>query len=143
MKSCFNRHKSPQSFPISSGGELLLFAASIVKSVGLCADAEACYDIRLEAFPTINKLSESSIEEVNSLWKGLGYYSRASRLLAGSKTVVKRYKGKLPSHPDELVKEIEGIGPYTAGAIASIAYGVRTPTVDGNVSMHEILSREP
>lgn len=44
------------------------------------------------------------------------------------------YNGALPSDPEELVKKIEGIGPYTAGAIASIAYGVSTPTVDGNVS---------
>lgn len=89
---------------------------------------------RVEAFPTVQVLSESSIDQVNSLWKGLGYYSRASRLLDGAKTVVKKYKGRLPSDPAELVKEVEGIGPYTAGAIASIAYGVKAPTVDGNVS---------
>lgn len=78
-------------------------------------------------------MSEASIDEVNSLWKGLGYYSRASRLLEGAKTVVNDYNGALPSDPEVLVKKIEGIGPYTAGAIASIAYGVQTPTVDGNV----------
>lgn len=78
-------------------------------------------------------MAKADIEKVNGIWKGLGYYSRASRLLSGAKTVVESYKGKLPSDPDELVKKIEGIGPYTAGAIASIAYGVRAATVDGNV----------
>lgn len=95
---------------------------------------ESIYTHRMEAFPTVQVLAKADIEAVNGLWKGLGYYSRASRLLEGGKTVVNTYKGKLPSDPDILVKKIEGIGPYTAGAIASIAYGVRTPTVDGNVS---------
>ena len=88
---------------------------------------------RIEAFPTVQILSEASLDQVNSLWKGLGYYSRAFRLLDGAKTVVNKYKGRLPSDPGELVKQVGGIGPYTAGAIASIAYGVKAPTVDGNV----------
>lgn len=54
-------------------------------------------------------------------------------MLDGAKTVVNKYDGRLPSDPAELVKQVEGIGPYTAGAIASIAYGVKAPTVDGNV----------
>ncbi|KAK9896938.1 DNA glycosylase [Cystobasidium minutum MCA 4210] len=87
----------------------------------------------IAAFPTVKKLSQASIDEVNTLWKGLGYYSRASRLLKGAQTVMEDYNGALPSDPEELVKKIEGIGPYTAGAIASIAYGVSTPTVDGNI----------
>lgn len=53
--------------------------------------------------------------------------------MEGAKTVVNDYGGALPSDPEVLIKKIEGIGPYTAGAIASIAYGVQTPTVDGNV----------
>lgn len=84
-------------------------------------------------FPTVKDLAHADIEEVNALWKGLGYYSRASRLLEGAKTVVDKFNGKLPSDPEVLIKQVPGVGPYTAGAIASIAYGVRAPTVDGNV----------
>lgn len=71
--------------------------------------------------------------------KGLGYYSRASRLLSGAKKVVKEYGGILPISASELEK-IDGIGPYSAGAISSIACGQRAPLVDGNVS--RVFSRE-
>ena len=91
-----------------------------------------CYG-RMTAFPTVQALAEADIEAVNAIWKGLGYYSRASRLLDGAKTVQASFKGKLPAEAGRLVREIEGIGPYTAGAIASIAYGVKAATVDGNV----------
>ena len=90
------------------------------------------------AFPTVHALAKADIESVNAIWKGLGYYSRASRLLDGAKTVVNTFKGRLPSEPDVLVQRIEGIGPYTAGAIASIAYGVKAATVDGNVRSRHI-----
>lgn len=87
----------------------------------------------MDTFPTIFDLSKASLDSVNAVWKGLGYYSRASRMLQAAKTVMDRFDGQLPSDPGVLVKEIEGIGPYTAGAIASIAFGVRAATVDGNV----------
>jgi A/G-specific adenine glycosylase len=64
-------------------------------------------------------------------------------LLEGAKTVVKSFHGQLPTDPEVLVKQIEGIGPYTAGAIASIAYGVKAATVDGNVSETCILAELP
>lgn len=96
----------------------------------------------MAAFPTVADLASAHIDSVNGIWKGLGYYSRASRLLDGAKTVVNSFAGKLPPDPDTLVKKIEGIGPYTAGAIASIAYGVRAPTVDGNVSAGRLGRRD-
>eukprot|EP01038_Epipyxis_sp_PR26KG_P015567 gene15567-21020_t len=86
----------------------------------------------MERFPTIEKLSQANSEEVNKYWAGLGYYRRAQQLLLGAKLVVEKYNGVLPNTRDELLK-IPGIGPYTAGAIASIAYNLREPLVDGNV----------
>ena len=67
------------------------------------------------------------------MWSGLGYYSRARRIFEASLLIVNKFNGILPSDPITLQKEIPGVGPYTAGAIASIAYGVRAPLVDGNV----------
>ncbi|GAA6043599.1 hypothetical protein JCM8097_008279 [Rhodosporidiobolus ruineniae] len=89
-------------------------------------------------FPTVELLAKADIEEVNEVWKGLGYYSRAKRLLDGAKTVVDNYDGHLPSTAEELLG-VDGIGPYTAGAVSSIAFAQRSPLVDGNVQ--RVLSR--
>ena len=89
-------------------------------------------------FPTIQVLSVASPDEVNRLWAGLGYYSRAQRLLQGAKVIMEDFGGKVPDSVSEL-RKIPGIGPYTAGAIASIAYGKSEPLVDGNVV--RVLSR--
>ncbi|GLB39158.1 putative DNA glycosylase [Lyophyllum shimeji] len=90
-------------------------------------------------FPTIRDLAAANIEEVNALWKGLGYYSRASRLLAGAQKAVTEYQGRLPDNAKDLEANIPGIGRYSAGAIASIAYGEHVPVLDGNV--HRLMSR--
>ena len=80
-------------------------------------------------FPTVRDLVASNEESINSLWKGLGYYGRAARLLSGAQMVVEKYDGLLPEDPAVLEKQIAGIGKYTAGAITSIAYGVCAPVV--------------
>jgi A/G-specific adenine glycosylase len=72
------------------------------------------------------------LQDVNALWAGLGYYRRARMLHAGAKYVVENYNGELPSST-KLLLTIPGIGPYTAGAISSIAFGQCEPLVDGNV----------
>lgn len=84
-------------------------------------------------FPTVRALADAPLDDVLSAWAGLGYYSRARNLWNGARTVVDKLAGALPSRAAEL-RSVPGIGPYTAGAIASIAYGERTPLVDGNVS---------
>ncbi|KAE9040009.1 hypothetical protein PR001_g1753 [Phytophthora rubi] len=86
----------------------------------------------IDKFPTVAALAEANEEDVNALWAGLGYYRRARMLHAGAKYVVENFGGELPSTVDQLLT-IPGIGPYTAGAIASIAFGNRAPLVDGNV----------
>ena len=92
----------------------------------------------LEAFPDIGALSEAEDEKLLKCWEGLGYYSRVRNMKKAAVTVMQEYGGKMPDTWEELQK-LSGIGSYTAGAIASIAYGRPVPAVDGNVL--RILSR--
>ncbi len=71
----------------------------------------------------------SDIDTVNGLWKGLGYYSRAARLLSSAKKVVEDFDGRLPDNAQDMENRIPGIGRYSAGAICSIAYNERVPVV--------------
>ncbi len=86
----------------------------------------------MECFPTVQTLAEASLDEVLKQWEGLGYYSRARNLHAAAKIVVEDYKGHMPSSVKELLL-LPGIGRYTAGAVASIAFGQSAPVLDGNV----------
>ena len=92
----------------------------------------------LETCPNIRALAELPEEKLMKLWEGLGYYSRARNLQKAARVVVERHDGVMPATYEELLK-LPGIGEYTAGAIASIAYGVRVPAIDGNVL--RVLSR--
>lgn len=83
-------------------------------------------------FPTILDLAEAEEDELLKAWEGLGYYSRAKNLQKAAKILVEQYDAKLPMEQEELLK-IPGIGPYTSGAISSIAYGRKAAAVDGNV----------
>ena len=82
--------------------------------------------------PDVRALAEVPEERLLKLWEGLGYYSRARNLKKAAIVLTERYEGKLPRSAEELEK-LPGIGDYTAGAIASIAYGLPEPAVDGNV----------
>lgn len=84
-------------------------------------------------FPTVTALAAADLDDVLAAWAGLGYYSRARNLHAGAQAVAARWAGAVPKRADEL-RHVPGIGRYTAGAIASIAFGERTPLVDGNVA---------
>ncbi len=86
----------------------------------------------LEAFPTLQALAAAPEDDVLKRWEGLGYYSRARNLWLGARQVLSDFGGVLPANP-AVLQTIRGIGPYTARAVASIAFGVRTPAVDGNV----------
>ncbi|KAG0261270.1 hypothetical protein BG011_001158 [Mortierella polycephala] len=97
------------------------------------------YNIWMTKWPTIADLANADLEDVNKVWTGLGYYSRASRLHTGAQKVLKEFGGILPSDPAVLEKEVPGIGRYTAGAIVSHAYNVPAELVDGNVI--RVLSR--
>ncbi|KAL8143798.1 hypothetical protein V2J09_016830 [Rumex salicifolius] len=89
------------------------------------------YNRWMKRWPSIHHLSLASIEEVNEMWAGLGYYRRARYLLEGAKKVTEE-GGRFPRTVSTL-RKIPGIGDYTAGAIASIAFNEAVPVVDGNV----------
>ena len=82
--------------------------------------------------PTVFRLAACDEEKLLKLWEGLGYYSRARNLKKCAEAMVREYGGRFPKSVEEL-KRLPGIGPYTAGAIASIAFGEPEPAVDGNV----------
>jgi A/G-specific adenine glycosylase len=86
----------------------------------------------VERFPTVAELAEADLDEVLKHWEGLGYYSRARNLHRAARMVRERFDGILPRTPADL-RTLPGVGEYTAGAVASIAYDVPVPAVDGNV----------
>ncbi|MEP0804069.1 MAG: A/G-specific adenine glycosylase, partial [Chloroflexota bacterium] len=86
----------------------------------------------MRLFPTVQALAEASEQEVLNAWEGLGYYSRARNLHKAAKVIVRDFGGNLPHSLSELIK-LPGIGRYTAGAIASIAFGADEPALDGNL----------
>ncbi|XP_036303782.1 adenine DNA glycosylase isoform X2 [Pipistrellus kuhlii] len=88
---------------------------------------------RMRKWPTLQDLASASLEEVNQLWAGLGYYSRGRRLQEGAQKVVEELGGQVPRTAETLQRLLPGVGRYTAGAVASIAFGQVTGVVDGNV----------
>ncbi|KAI1278530.1 DNA glycosylase [Xylaria sp. FL0933] len=96
----------------------------------------------MEKWPTIHELAAASSDDVLAAWRGLGYYSRATRIHDAAKLVCEdqAMKGLLPSSVDTLVAKVPGVGRYTAGAISAIVFGKASPMVDGNVL--RVLSRQ-
>ncbi|HWL23065.1 MAG TPA: A/G-specific adenine glycosylase [Ureibacillus sp.] len=92
----------------------------------------------IEKYPTLQSLAFAPQEELLKMWEGLGYYSRARNLQSGVKEVVEKYDGQVPSNRHDISK-LKGVGPYTAGAILSIAFNKPEHAVDGNVM--RVLSR--
>ena len=90
------------------------------------------YERFINTYPTIESLASAPDQEVFKLWQGLGYYSRCRNLLATARQVVAEYGGKFPDQYAQIIK-LKGIGPYTAAAIASFAFGRPVPVIDGNV----------
>ncbi|XP_046367317.2 adenine DNA glycosylase-like [Haliotis rufescens] len=91
------------------------------------------YNKWMKKWPTLQDLAKATLEEVNEMWSGLGYYSRGRRLHEGAQKVVDDLDGEMPKTAATLLKELPGVGRYTAGAIASISYSEATGLVDGNV----------
>ncbi|MCD1147779.1 A/G-specific adenine glycosylase [Peptoniphilus sp. KCTC 25270] len=86
----------------------------------------------LEHFPTVFDLAEAHEDLLHKLWEGLGYYSRAKNLKKAAEKIVSEYGGELPASYEKLLS-LPGIGPYTAGAISSIAFQLPVPAIDGNL----------
>jgi A/G-specific adenine glycosylase len=89
------------------------------------------YDRFLRRFPTLEALAAASLEDVLKVWEGLGYYARARNLYAAAQRVVAECEGRLPS-TYEALRDLPGVGPYIAGAVASIAFGQPVVALDGN-----------
>lgn len=92
----------------------------------------------VENYPTVNDLASAHEDEVLKLWQGLGYYSRARNLHASAKIIASQYDGTFPNDYKSILA-LKGVGPYTAAAIASIAFNLPYPAVDGNI--YRVLSR--
>lgn len=86
----------------------------------------------MSVLPSIRDLAEVEEDQLLKLWEGLGYYSRARNLKKAAMKIIEEYDGNFPDHYEELLK-LPGIGEYTAGAIASIAFKEKVPAIDGNV----------
>ncbi len=87
----------------------------------------------LQKFPTVADLAGADEQDVLRAWQGLGYYSRARNLRAAAQVIVRNHAGRVPNTVEAL-RTLPGVGAYTAGAVASIAYNCRAPIVDGNVA---------
>jgi A/G-specific adenine glycosylase len=90
------------------------------------------YQRWMQRFPNVASLADAPLQEVLSVWEGLGYYSRARNLQRAAQIVVNQHDGELPRQASAL-RKLPGIGRYTAGAIASIAFGLDEPALDGNI----------
>ena len=90
------------------------------------------YERFLEWFPTIESLAKAPEERILKAWEGLGYYSRVRNMQAAAQQIMTDFKGQFPK-TYEGISNLKGIGPYTAGAISSIAFEIPEPAVDGNV----------
>lgn len=106
--------------------ELMLQQTQVATVIGY-------YERFIARFPTVADLARADLDEVLALWSGLGYYSRARNLHAAARAVMTDHGGVFPSQVAGLMS-LPGIGRYTAGAIASIAFGRRAPVLDGNVA---------
>ncbi len=111
--------------------EIILQQTQVIQGLG--------YYVRfIERFPRVQELARASENEVLKMWEGLGYYSRARNMHATAKVLVKNFKGEFPSKFED-IRELKGIGDYTASAIASFAFDLPYAVVDGNV--YRVLSR--
>jgi A/G-specific adenine glycosylase len=118
----WRRSRDPYRIWVS---EIMLQQTQVATVIGF-------YERWMQRFPDVAALARADADAVLSAWEGLGYYSRARNLLAAARRVVEEHRGELPRAVAEL-QRLPGIGRYSAGAIASIAYGAAEPAVDGNI----------
>lgn len=115
-----------------------IWLSEIILQQTRVAQGQPYYLKFIERFPDVFALAKASEQEILRMWQGLGYYTRARNLHQCAKWIVKNHGGRFPDNSGELQK-LPGIGPYTAAAIASIAFGERIAALDGNA--YRVLSR--
>lgn len=122
----------PWRFPQDAADPYRVWIAEVMLQQTRVSVVVPYYARFVERFPTLASLAAADEDDVLAQWSGLGYYARGRRLLAAAREAIALHGG-LPSSPDAL-RALPGFGPYTAGAVASIAFAVRSPCVDGNVA---------
>ncbi len=132
------RRELPWRLPRSSCASLRLDPYHVLVSEAMLQQTQVAtvipyYQRFLDRFPSVGDLAGADEHDVLRLWQGLGYYSRARNLHAAAKRIANELRGKFPDTVESLL-ELPGVGRYTAGAVASIAFGRRAPILDGNVA---------
>jgi A/G-specific adenine glycosylase len=131
------RRELPWRLPRSSCASLRLDPYHVLVSEAMLQQTQVAtvipyYQRFLDRFPSVGDLAGADEHDVLRLWQGLGYYSRARNLHAAAKRIANELRGKFPDTVESLL-ELPGVGRYTAGAVASIAFDRRAPILDGNV----------
>jgi A/G-specific adenine glycosylase len=135
----WNQHKNKRQMPWKGVKDpYKIWLSEIILQQTRVEQGWAYYEKFIKTFSSIKHLAKATDEKVFKLWEGLGYYSRCKNLLATARIVVKDHKGIFPSEYEK-IKNLKGIGPYTAAAIASFAFNKPYAVVDGNVQ--RILAR--
>jgi A/G-specific adenine glycosylase len=129
----FSRHKRDLPWRLEPRDPYHVWVAEIMLQQTQVATVIPYYERWIKRFPTLDSLVTAHPDEVLKLWEGLGYYSRARNLHRAALIIAGQYQGKVPANTQALM-ELPGIGRYTAGAIASLAYECDAPVVDGNVA---------
>ena len=134
----YDAHRRDLPWRIKSGSRQTLDPYRVLVSEAMLQQTQVAtvipyFDRFIGRFPTIRALAEADEQDVLRLWQGLGYYSRARNLHAAAKRIVREFDGEMP-RTAEALRQLPGVGRYTAGAVASIAFNCRAPIVDGNVA---------
>jgi A/G-specific adenine glycosylase len=129
----WNRNHNKRSMPWKGeSNPYRIWLSEIILQQTRVEQGTAYYKKFIHGFPTIRDLAEAPEKEIFKYWEGLGYYSRCRNLIATAKKISMEYMGRFPSTYPEILA-LPGIGPYTAAAIASFAFGLPYAVVDGNV----------
>jgi len=110
----------------------LIWLSEIILQQTRAAQATPYYNKISERFPNIKSLANAQIDELLSLWQGLGYYSRARNLHFSAKYIIEHFEGNFPNKYEDILS-LKGVGKYTAAAIGSFAFDLPYPVIDGNV----------
>jgi A/G-specific adenine glycosylase len=127
-----SRRALPWRFPQRGADPYRVWIAEVMLQQTQVAAVIPYFERFVARFPSLAALAAAREDDVLALWSGLGYYARARNLLAAARAAVARH-GALPASLESL-RALPGFGPYTAGAVASIAFAIPAPAVDGNVS---------
>jgi A/G-specific adenine glycosylase len=129
----WNQEQNFRSMPWKNENDpYRIWLSEIILQQTRVEQGRAYYEKFIAFFPTITALAEAPEKEIFKYWQGLGYYTRCRNLIATAKKITREYQGRFPSTYSEIL-DLPGIGPYTAAAIASFAFGLPYAVVDGNV----------